>query len=50
MKKSYKTTELKYQFQKRNNNFELAHGSESISNIQDYFENIIKNIKLELHE
>ena len=49
MKKSNKTIDLKYQFQKSNNNFELDHQSKSISNSQDYLQNIIKNIKLDLH-
>ena len=49
MKKSNKTIDLKHQFQKRNNNFELDHQSKSISNSQDYLHNIIKNIKLDLH-
>ena len=49
MKKSNKTIDLKYQFQKRNNNFELDHQSKSLSNSQDYLHNIIKNIKLDLH-
>ena len=43
-KKSYGNNKLKISTQAWNNKFELADGSYSISDIQDYFEYIIKNI------
>ena len=44
VKKSYKNNEFKISAPTWNKEFELTHESYSVSDIQDYFEYIIKNI------
>ena len=45
LKKSYKTKEFKISFPTWNEEFELPDGSYSVSDIQDYFEYILKNMR-----
>ena len=45
VKKSYKNNEFKISAPTWNKEFELTHESYSVSDIQDYFEYIIKNIQ-----
>ena len=45
IKKSYKTNKFKISAPAWNEEFELADGSYSVSDIQDYFEHILKNMR-----
>ena len=45
IKKSYKNSKFKLSASKWNDKFELTDGSYSVSDIQDYFEYIIRNMK-----
>ena len=45
IKRSYKNTKLKISAPTLNEEFELPDGSYSVSDIQDYFEYILKNMK-----
>ena len=47
-KKSYKTNKFKISGPTSNEEFELPDGSYSVSDIQDYFEYILKNIEKRL--
>ena len=45
IKKSYKTNKFKISAQTWNNKFELPNGSYSVSDIQDYFRQVMKSMK-----
>ena len=48
IKKSYKSNKFEISAPTGNEKFELPNGSYSVSNVQDYFEHVLKNMEKKL--